>query len=1121
MDAKPLHRARTCMTLPGTAISSIVTSTSSNVAASSAAVKSAYDSAVSASNQTYGIGALDSTGDILLRGNLRISETANIYKGTEVFSSGGGGGGGGIITSDFNIVPSVNGTQDLGAPDKRWRNLYLSGNLISFGYGMNIDGYSWNYLANYVVPQRVLENTVSTYLFNGAAQDHSAYVRIGELYMYGRNDYGQLGLGHTSNIAVPTKVPGITNAALVACGERFTLCVRTDGTAISTGLNNNGQLGIGSTVTTSNFSIVAGVSNAIAVDAGYTHAMYMTSNGIVVSAGSDANGQLGRGASSANVVINANIVPMLMPDGRNVYARAISAGGYHSAVLLNNGSAYLCGKNDQGQCGASPTLVPHANSLGIISTLSNVVDVACGHEHTLFTRYDGQVLGFGRNDRGQLGQGNKTSPVTSVVQVLAGGGAGSSNGLSVEIAAGFNHSAYIKNDNTIFVFGANDKGQLGLGQTTTESLTPTQLVGYAGYDIACGRNHTVISTTPDPLTFNYTGNNALIAFGDNAYGQIAAGTSHAASIDGSGSIITCGDNGYGQLGNNTTSTETVSNLFVNFTGQHRCFVDALAPARLRDHEGLVVVTDKNAYASGLLTGRQRALTINQALPLVSLSKVPKDPRAFGVISLTQDHPAGPSAAISGTDLLKIAEQGDVRVQINSIGEGCIWVCDETGSTIHAGDYVTTSSLSLQVLDDGDVPDGTLQNYTVAKLTMDCDFSQPLVDVEEVQKDEYGNVVFDADGSLVYTIVTTTQGPSVVDPDTGETRTGEPLETPIPMTEPAYEMRWMTTEINASSGVSITTLISKEDYEKRGMIQFGEGGYSTISFSNAPDTGLFNPVARTLGVVAGGTEMVRVSDTTVSLLGDLVVSSNIVPMTNATQYLGTSTMHFKEAWIDELHISLNTLYIGDTPVLCADNDAVSIRADPGQGITLTTTGDGETSLVSAKGVNVVSEGGVTMRVSGPLGRVNIQSSGAGGTVNLGAEKEIVMTAPLTTISSNMIVKGDLTVEGTQLTTSVDNVSLFSVGDVVMYSDIRTKSDVLPIPDALERVGRLRGYTFIKNGDETRRSCGLIAQELLDVLHEAVHAHPESGMLTVAYGNVVSLLVNAINELKAQVDTLSCT
>eukprot|EP00798_Chlamydomonas_sp_ICE-L_P000906 gene906-biopygen4510 len=256
-----------------------------------------------------------------------------------------------------------------------------------------------------------------------------------------------------------------------------------------------------------------------------------------------------------------------------------------------------------------------------------------------------------------------------------------------------------------------------------------------------------------------------------------------------------------------------------------------------------------------------------------------------------------------------------------------------------------------------------------------------------------------------------------------------------------------------------------------LAKSGSSGSPTISFSNAPDTGLFNPVARTLGVVAGGTEMVRVSDTTVSLMGDLVVSSNIVPMTNATQYIGTSTMHFKEAWIDELHISSNTLYIGDTPVLCADNDAVSIRADPGQGITLTTTGDGETSLVSAKEVNVVSEGGVTMRVSGPIGRVNIQSSGAGGTVNLGAEKEIVMTAPLTTISSNMIVKGDLTVEGTQLTVNTqtvtveDNIIVLNSGvafiSVLGYSDNYTPGASITFQRGIDNTRMGKMYFSVQN------------------------------------------------------------
>eukprot|EP00798_Chlamydomonas_sp_ICE-L_P029625 gene29625-biopygen4252 len=435
-------------------------------------------------------------------------------------------------------------------------------------------------------------------------------------------------------------------------------------------------------------------------------------------------------------------------------------------------------------------------------------------------------------------------------------------------------------------------------------------------------SYLVSSSNYGTVTWTMTGNPTGVTINSStAVITATAGTSVNNSI-----TVTATGPGSIPVSKTFTMTLTTTRSIPSFPGvNNNAFVYAVIPGGQFNTEKLAVTFTK-LYGMYFLNGVQqftiewtftdrtngfdsffnKANTTNYGATYTL--KVPKDPRAFGVISLTLDHPAGPSAAISGTELLKIAEQGDVRVQINSIGEECIWVCDETGSTIHAGSFV-------------------------------------------------------------------------VDPVTGETRTGEPLETPIPVTEPAYEMRWMTTEIDAFSGVSITTLISKEDYEKRGIIQFGEGGSSTISFSNAPDTGLFNPVARTLGVVAGGTEM-----------------------------------------IEELQISSNTLYIGDTPVLCADNDAVSIRADPGQGITLTTTGDGETSLVSAKGVNVVSEGGVTMRVSGPLGRVNIQSSGAGGTVNLGAEKEIVMTAPLTTISSNMIVKGDLTVEGTQLTVNTQTVTI---------------------------------------------------------------------------------------------------
>eukprot|EP00798_Chlamydomonas_sp_ICE-L_P011503 gene11503-biopygen15670 len=214
---------------------------------------------------------------------------------------------------------------------------------------------------------------------------------------------------------------------------------------------------------------------------------------------------------------------------------------------------------------------------------------------------------------------------------------------------------------------------------------------------------------------------------------------------------------------------------------------------------------------------------------------------------------------------------------------------------------------------------------------------------------------------------------------------------------------------------------------------GSAGAPSLSFSNATDTGLFNPSVGTLGVVAGGAELVRVSNT-VSVMGDLVVSSNNIPSANATQYIGSSTMHFKEAWIDTLHISSNTLYIGDTAVLGTDDQTVSIRADPGQGISITTTGVGETSLVSESGVNMVAGGGVNMQVTGLNKVVDIQSSGAGGTVQLGATKEVVITTPITTVSNNLTVSGNLTVNGsnftvnTQTVTVEDNIIVLNSGEI---------------------------------------------------------------------------------------------
>jgi Chaperone of endosialidase len=105
------------------------------------------------------------------------------------------------------------------------------------------------------------------------------------------------------------------------------------------------------------------------------------------------------------------------------------------------------------------------------------------------------------------------------------------------------------------------------------------------------------------------------------------------------------------------------------------------------------------------------------------------------------------------------------------------------------------------------------------------------------------------------------------------------------------------------------------------------------------------------------------------------------------------------------------------------------------------------------------------------------------------------------------------------TNVDGISIFCESDMVVFSDSRIKEQVKPIEDALSKLEKIKGYTFLKNGS-TKKTCGLIAQELIQVLPEAVHTHEPTGLLTIAYDNVIALLVNAINELRKEVESIKC-
>lgn len=100
----------------------------------------------------------------------------------------------------------------------------------------------------------------------------------------------------------------------------------------------------------------------------------------------------------------------------------------------------------------------------------------------------------------------------------------------------------------------------------------------------------------------------------------------------------------------------------------------------------------------------------------------------------------------------------------------------------------------------------------------------------------------------------------------------------------------------------------------------------------------------------------------------------------------------------------------------------------------------------------------------------------------------------------------------MTMNMNNGNVEFSGDITAFSDIRLKKNITTIEGALEKVETLRGVTF--DHVEQGRGTGLIAQELQEVLPEAVHESADNGYLTVAYGNTVGLLVEAIKELSAQ-------
>jgi alpha-tubulin suppressor-like RCC1 family protein len=338
----------------------------------------------------------------------------------------------------------------------------------------------------------------------------------GGLWSWGWNFYGQLGdntsgTGTYKSSPVQTVTYG-TNWKSLDCSSNYTAAIKTDGTLWLWGQNNLGQLG--DTTLTDRSSPIQTVAY-----------------------------------------------------GTNW--KLVSAGHQHTAAIKTDGTLWLWGRGNEGQLGDN-NITGKSSPVQTVTFGTNWKLVSCGYaDYTTAIKTDGTLWSWGDNSAGQLGDntsGNGTGKSSPIQTVTYG-----TNWKSV--SCGYQHTAAIKTDGTLWLWGSNIQGQLGINAAGTNRSSPVQTVAYGTNWklVNCGRYHTTAIKTDGTLWLWGQNNNGQL--GDNtsggnkpspvqtvAYGtnwkSVSCGYYNNAAIKTDGTLWLWGRNNYGQLGNNTSGAGT-------------------------------------------------------------------------------------------------------------------------------------------------------------------------------------------------------------------------------------------------------------------------------------------------------------------------------------------------------------------------------------------------------------------------------------------------------------------------------------------------------------------------------------------------------------------------------------
>ncbi|MFO1305443.1 MAG: BACON domain-containing carbohydrate-binding protein [Burkholderiales bacterium] len=365
----------------------------------------------------------------------------------------------------------------------------------------------------------------------GSAAHTLALDKSGTVWAWGTNTYGEIGNGTKSPQTRPIAVPLPYPAAAVAAGSGFSLALLQNGLLYAWGRNNLGQLGDGSGADQLSPVQVTGVSGITSIAASGNHAAAVAGGFVYVWGG------------SFYVAPNQSARPVQVPLLANVLA--VYAGGDNTFALRTDGTLWAFGNPADGRLGNGgdtdgKTPVQVRTTSG---PLAGVAAVAAGDSVSMALLNDGSLMGWGKNDRGQLGLGHMNTVQYATKLTLTG------NAAIANAAAG--PSNYVVDaKGRMYAAGSNERGSLGLGDTV-ETRAPAVVPGLAAITAVAATPSESLALRSDGIVLSWGSADASLALTSTAapravpglagrYVSIAGGSQTAVAVRDDGAVFAWG-----------------------------------------------------------------------------------------------------------------------------------------------------------------------------------------------------------------------------------------------------------------------------------------------------------------------------------------------------------------------------------------------------------------------------------------------------------------------------------------------------------------------------------------------------------------------------------------------------